>query len=466
MASSRRSPPADIPAGAAHTVARIREAVAGALAAHVPAGAKVAVALSGGRDSIVLLDACAALAEDRPFAPFAIHVHHGLSPHADAWATFCAATCTALGVPLTIRRVEVDARPASGIEAAARALRYDAIAATACEAKAEVVLLAHHQDDQAETLLLQLARGAGPHGLRAMPVAMRKHGLNWLRPLLGIPRAAIDAYAGSLSLRFIDDDSNADSRHRRNAVRHSVAPAMAAVFPGYPGTLARAATLQAESARLHDDLAEIDAAGAYDGDSLACHRLATLPDQRARNLLRWYLRQQGLRAPSAARLGAMLHQLTTATADARVRLVHDGAEIGIHRGGIVVHAPPPPPFALAWRGEAALDLPHGRLEFLPCQGDGLALERIAGRSLVVRNRSGGERLVVTPAGPHRSLKHVLQEAGVPQWRRAALPLVFCDGALAAIPGVAVDAGYRAAPGHPGLVPTWREAPIEPGRRAR
>jgi tRNA(Ile)-lysidine synthase len=466
MASSRRSPPADIPAGAAHPVARIRETVAGALAAHVPAGAKVGVALSGGRDSIVLLDACITLVADRPFALHAIHVHHGLSPHADAWATFCAGTCAALGVPLTIRRVEVDASPASGMEGAARALRYEAIAAAAREAGAAVVLLAHHQDDQAETLLLQLARGAGPHGLRAMPAAMRKHELNWLRPLLAVPRAAIDAYASARGVRFIDDDSNADSRHRRNAVRLSVAPAMAAIFPGYPGTLARAATLQAESAQIQDDLAAIDAAGAFADGSLACQRLAALPEHRARNLLRWYLRQHGLRAPSAARLCAMLRQLTSASADARVRLVHDGAEIGVHRGCLVVHAPPQPPFAVAWRGEAALELPHGRLEFLPCQGDGLALEHIAGRSFVVRNRSGGERLVVTPSGPRRSLKHVLQEAGVPHWQRAALPLVFCDGALAAVPGVAVDAGYRAAPGHPGLVPTWREAPIEPGRRTR
>jgi tRNA(Ile)-lysidine synthase len=455
-----------MPAGAADAVARIREVVAGALTAHVAPGAKVAVALSGGRDSIVLLDACAALAALRPFALRAIHVHHGLSPQADAWATFCAERCAALAVPLAIRRVTVDPHPSAGIEAAARRLRYDAIAAAARDAEAAVVLLAHHQDDQAETLLLQLARGAGPHGLGAMPVAARKNGMLWLRPLLDVPRSSVDAYARARGLRFVEDESNARIRHRRNAIRHSVAPAMAAIFPGYPATLARAAMLQAESAKLQDDLAEIDATGAFADGSLACQRLAALPEHRARNLLRWLLRQHGLRAPSAARLSAMLRQLTTAAPDSRVRLAHEGVEIGIHRGRIVVHAPPPSAFAIPWRGETALELPHGRLEFVPCEGEGLALDRIAGRSLVVRPREGGERLVVTLAGPHRTLKHLLQVAGMPHWQGAALPLVFCDGELAAVPGVAVHASYRAAPGHPGLVPTWREAHPVCGRRAR
>ena len=445
MESSRRSSPPD--------AAGVAAAVAAALDA-LPAPGPVAIALSGGRDSIALLHAVATLAPPRQRPVAAVHVHHGLSPHADAWAEFCVATCAAYGVPCAVRRVDVGRGPRTSLEAEARSARYAALAEAGVAAGACAVLLAHHRDDQAETLLLQLLRGAGPHGLAAMPAQRLAHGIAWLRPLLGISRAAIDAHVRAHGLRFVDDHSNGDTRRARNAVRHVVAPALAAVAPAYAATLARAATLQAYAARLADDLAAHDARGAVDGATLSQAALAALPEHRARNLLRWFLRECGLPPPSHARLRAMLAALTTQRADARAGVAHGGAAIGVHRGRIVVHAPPPAPFDSPWRGEPLLLLPHGRLAFVGGAAGGLDPRRLDGAPVTVRARRGGERLTLGPGRPRRALKSLLQDAGLATWERAALPLVFCGDALAAVPGIGVDVAFQAAPGSDGLALRW------------
>ena len=184
----------------------LREVVGRSLAAHVPQGTPLAMGLSGGRDSVVLLDALATVAPSRGHTITAIHVHHGLSPNADTWAQFCADHCAALGIALVTRKVMVDHLPRTSLEAQARGARYGALADAARHISAPVVALAHHRDDQAETLLLQLLRGAGPHGLAAMP-AMRKDisGIAWWRPVLAVARAEIDAYARDQALAWIDD---------------------------------------------------------------------------------------------------------------------------------------------------------------------------------------------------------------------------------------------------------------------
>ncbi len=281
------------------------------LAGHRP---RVAIALSGGRDSMALLDAAVRAAATLPVELSAVHVHHGLSPHADDWAAFCGGACRERGVALTIRRVDVARRGGQSLEAAARSARYAAFAGL----EVDVIALAHHADDQAETLLLQLLRGAGPHGAAAMArcTPARATGPALLRPLLGLPRRAIDAYVGARGIAHVDDESNADVALRRNRLRHEVAPLLAAAFPGYPQTLVRAAGHQAEAAQLLDELAALDARGAVapalpgtaptGGGVLDRRALAALSDARARNLLRWFLRRHDLRAPSAARLASML----------------------------------------------------------------------------------------------------------------------------------------------------------------
>ena len=388
----------------------------------------------------------------------AAHVHHGLSPHADAWSAFCATWCAQRGVAYRERRIEVPRSPQHSVEAEARRLRYAALADLARDARASCVLLAHHRDDQAETVLLQLLRGAGPHGLAAMPASRAgPHGLTWLRPLLDVTRAQIDACAAERGLAWIDDDSNASDAHLRNALRRRVIPPLAALCPAYGATLARAAAHQAEAARLADDLAALDAAVASDGVSLACTGLAALPPHRARNLLRWFLRQHGLPAPSAARVDAMLDQLATARADAAIRLVHAGAEVGVHRGRIIVHAPPPPAFDVAWSGEGEVTLPHGVVRFTRTPGAGVDAQRLVAAPVHVRSRSGGERLQLAVNRPRRALKAILQDAAIPPWQRQALPLVYSGPSLAAVAGLAVDAEFIAAATADGITISWHPA---------
>jgi tRNA(Ile)-lysidine synthase len=437
-----------------NATAELHDTVRQSLAAHVPAGATIAVALSGGRDSVVLLDALAAVAPARGNNVTVIHVHHGLSANADAWAQACVERCAALHVACEVRRVAVMPQPRASLEALARHARYDALADGARRIGAAVVALAHHRNDQAETLLLQLLRGSGPHGLAGMP-AWRQDaaGIAWWRPLLGIPRARIDAYARERALRWSDDESNADSRHARNAVRHSVMPALQSIAPQADVTLARAAAHQADAARLLDELAEQDGRDASDGTTLLCHALDALSPHRARNLLRWFLRGHGLPAPSTARLAAMLDQLRGARGDAVTRLAHAGVEIGVHQGRIVLHRAPPDRFDICWRGETELALPHGTVTFGHAEGAGIDLSLATG-DVHVRSRAGGERFQVAQERPRRALKSVLRDAGIPPWERRGLPLVWCGNALAAVAGLGVDAALRAAPGRPGLTVAW------------
>lgn len=437
-------------------VGSIRSAVESSLAAHVPADSPIAVGLSGGRDSVVLLDALIAAAPERGHVLRAIHVHHGLSPHADEWQAFCENLCVQRGVPLTLQRVDVPRAPQSSLEGEARRMRYAALAEAATAGDTRFVALAHHRDDQAETLLLQLLRGAGPHGLAAMP-ALRDdpRGVKWWRPMLDIARADIDAYAAAGALRWVDDESNDATHHLRNAVRHAVMPVLASVAGNPSATLSRAAAHQAEAARLADDLAALDAHGAFEDGSLARDALAKLPPHRARNLLRWVVRHWGLPAPSTAHLSAMVSQLCTARSDAGVRLALADVEIGVFRGRVFVHASPPPPYDVAWTGEADVDLPHGRLVAERAEGKGIDLRRIANAPLHVRPRAGGERLQLAANRPRRALKSILQDAGLPPWERQSLPLVYCGDELAAVPGIGVDLKFQAPAGSAGITLTFR-----------
>jgi tRNA(Ile)-lysidine synthase len=412
MASSRRSSPADRVAAApapprrvsAPAASRLEAAVETALARHRDGGAPVVVALSGGRDSAALLDVVAACAPRLALTVSAIHVDHGLSPHAERWSRFCADLCAARAIPFALCRVEVPRSPRVSVEAAARQARYAALAEAANLAGAAAVLLAHHQDDQAETVLLQLLRGAGPAGLAAMPRERADaQGLCWVRPFIDVPRAVIDAYVRERALAFVEDDSNADTRYTRNELRLRVTPALASLAPGYPATVARAATWQAESVALADELAALDARDACAGATLDAAILRALAPHRARNLLRWFLRGHGLPPPSAARLDAMHAQLATARSDARVRLRHAGREIGMHRGRVVVHPAAPTPFECVWRGEAVLAFAHGTLEFVRARGSGLSAACLAGERVVVRSRRGGERLQIAANRPARAL---------------------------------------------------------------
>lgn len=403
MASSRKRLSADLPAVVARFVDErgLR-------------GTRVALALSGGVDSVVLLSLVKDLLPVR-----AIHVHHGLSPNADAWAKFCRALCRRWDVPLTVRRVRV-AKAGKGPEAAARKARYGVLENVSCEA----VLLAHHLDDQAETVLMNLLRGAGLAGARGMPQDGRLGTKRLLRPLLGVARRDILAHARAKGLEWIEDESNADESLMRNFVRRRLGPLIETRFPRWRESLARAAR--------HFSEAELD----------------------ARALMREFLAAHGLRAPSEAKLVEMLKQLTSA--GARTLIEHDGARLRVYRGKLsVAPAVAGAPFApLEWKGERRLAVPalRGELRFRAARGKGIDARH---RPLQVRLRSGGERLQPDARRPRRTLKNLYQEAGVPSWERERLPLLFSGEQLVWVPGIGVDAAYQAAPGASGVLPQWR-----------
>jgi tRNA(Ile)-lysidine synthase len=395
------------------------------LNASVPAdlrGKRLAVGLSGGIDSVVLLHLLRELAPRRGLLLSAVHVHHGLSPNADAWARFCRKLCRVWGVPLTVRRVSVQ-KKGRGLEAAAREARRAAFAAL----PADAIVLAHHLDDQAETVLLNLLRGAGPRGAAAMPAAGRLGDKRLLRPLLQVPRGEILAYARAHHLEWIEDESNRDTRLARNFLRLRVGPLLEERFPRWRESLARAA------------------------------RHFAAADAGAGRALREFLAARGMRAPSEAKLVEMLKQLTGG--GARTLMRHDGRQLRVYRGKVeVALAGEPAPFAaMDWQGERRLALPAlgGELRFGRARGRGIAAALVEGRKLSVRLRRGGERLRPDPRRPRRSLKNLFQEAGVPPWQRERLPMLFCGSDLVWVPGLGVDAAWRAVSGAPGIVPAWR-----------
>jgi tRNA(Ile)-lysidine synthase len=431
--------------------AAVDAALTTALRAHTAPGERVAVALSGGIDSMVLLDALHSLAPRFALRLSAVHVNHRLSPQAGRWAEFCAEACATRGVPLEIHRVEVARRPGQSLEAAARVARYEKLLA----ADVDVVALAHHADDQAETILLQLLRGAGPAGLAAMPGYRQRDAGEpaLLRPMLELPRSTLAAYANARGLVWVDDESNADRRHKRNLLRIDVAPLLAEAFPGYPSVLVRAASHQAEASDLLDELACQDAGDTQHGLDRAA--LTALAPARAGNLLRWFLRGEGLRPPSTARLAEMLAQLQTAGADARTRILHDGAEIGCHRGRVVVHAAAAGPYARGWRGESSVELPGGILQFERTHGAGIAAAKFDVAVVTLRSRRGGERIQLAANRPQRAVKKLLYDAQLPIWRRQALPFIWCGEELVAVPGIGVALAFQAKPDEPAWSVDWR-----------
>jgi tRNA(Ile)-lysidine synthase len=427
--------------------------VADSLSRHVPAHARLVLALSGGIDSVVLLHLLCILREQYSVELQAVHVHHGLSSQAGNWAEFCAQLCETHAVELSIHRVHIaDADPA-GIEAAARRARQQVFSGL----DADFIVTAHQQDDQAETLLLQLLRGAGPKGMAAMAELQRQPG--WraahLRPLLGVSRETIQDYALTHTLPWVEDDSNQDIRFRRNALRLQVMPLLQSYFPGASTTLARAASLQAEAAGLLDDLARLDAAEAIAHDRLDCAALAALSLPRARNLLRHFIESQGQPMPSERRLNEALRQVGEARDDAAVRVGLGSVNLVRFRGGVYL-APCAPPWSepVRWLGETCLEVPGAgvAVQFDAVVGAGLRRTVLESAIVTLGVRRGGERLRLHAGGPHRSLKNLMQERAIPPWQRQRLPLLWCGDQLVWAAGIGLDADALAAPGEPGLLP--------------
>ncbi len=418
-------------------------------------GAHLLLGLSGGLDSASLLSILAALAPAMRFSLRALHVNHGISPHAGEWAEFCTRLCARLHVPLSVEEVDVAPLRHLGLEAAARAARYAAFNRHA----ADLLLLGHHRDDQAETLLLQLLRGAGPAGLAAMaPLRAGGGGRAVLRPLLGVPRSEIEAYARERSLEWIDDESNADTAFDRNFLRHRVLPLLEERFPGARELIARSAGHVAEAAELLDQLGRMDLDAVAEGEGWAVAGLRGLGKARARNALRTLCRGRGTPLPAAARLRELWRQLDTAREDGRLRVTVDAWSFMRYRGRLYFEreAAAAAEFRASWQGEGSLPLLElgGVLRFKPEEGRGLSVDKLRAEPVTVRLRQGGERLQPDPRRPRRTLKNLLQERGVPPWRRDALPLLYCGETLVSVPGIGDESAWRAQEGERGLIVSW------------
>ena len=411
--------------------------------------------LSGGVDSVVLLDILAHLARRGRFRLSALHVNHQLSPNARRWEAFCRRLCSARGIPF--RSVRVNVARGDSVEGAARAARYVAFAREPCD----LVVLGHHRDDQVETLLLQLLRGGGVKGLASMPRMRKDEGgrTSILRPLLDATREDILEYARKRGLKWIEDESNRDTAFQRNFIRHEVLPVIARRFPAYRATVARAAAHLAEAARVLDELAAADGAGHLEGATLSIAALRRLPPARRRNLLRYFLAGRGVSMPGAEQLDEALRQALTAKQDARVLIRLGDAELRRFENRLHVVAVLrglPARYGHRWGGKDELALPElgGVLTMKPVRGAGISLACLHGRPVTIGVRRGGERLQPDCRRPRRSLKNLLQEARVPPWERERLPLLFCGRELVWAAGIGVDCRYQATGAEPGVRPAW------------
>lgn len=417
----------------------------------------LAVAFSGGRDSTVLLHL---LLELRGASRLrALHVEHDLQPAAPDWARHCAGQCAALGVPLTVLRVQVARDSGQGLEAAARAARYAALAAAL--APDEALLTAHHAGDQLETLLLHLRRGSGPDGMAGIPARSELAGRPLLRPLLAAEPAALAGHARRAGLHWIEDPSNADPAIDRSFLRREVLPQLLARWPDFTRGAARSAALMGEAAGLLADQAAADLAACAPGEAPAAGRLelaacAALPAARLRLLLRRLCRAQALPLPPEPALRRGLPGLLAAGADRNPRLAWPGAELRRYRDRLYLRRaadPSPPPQGLVLRPGATVALggPRGQLRLVPVAAGGIV---VPDGGLAVGWRRGGERL--RPAGQphHRPLKLLLQERGVVPWMRAQVPLLQAAGRLVAVGDLWLAAEALAPPGEPGFLPEW------------
>ena len=407
------------------------------------------IALSGGLDSTVLAAALAATREAHGKALLAVHVDHQLQAESAAWSEHCRDLAVRLDIDFAAVRVDVDPNSGGGLEAAARAARYEALAVQL--RPGDWLLSAHHRDDQAETLLLNLMRGSGPAGLAGIGL-INPLGRGWLvRPLIDVSRTALEEYAADAKLTWVEDPSNEDRRFDRNYLRHEILLRLEHRWPGVTRGLAKSASLAGEAATLLTELADLDLRSIGDRpERINIDGLPALSEARQRNLLRHAIRQAGLPSAPTAQLNAVLQELVTAKEDAQPLVTWPGAEARRYRGKLYV-LPADGEVALVaepqWSGSLPLELGHGlgALTLSPGAEPGLS-QTVIERGLTVRYRSGGEEIQAVGDAHTRKLKKLLQEEGVVPWMRERIPLVYSGDELVAVADLWIAADAASSPG--------------------
>lgn len=417
------------------------------------------VAFSGGLDSQVLLHALCALRDQLAAGVGAVHVHHGLHADADRWEAHCRQACDELNVAYTSLRVDGRSVQGESPEAAARAARYQALSewlpARHC------LLTAQHQDDQAETLLLQLLRGSGVSGLAAMPVMTSLGVGQHLRPLLGVNRASLHRYALEHALSWIEDPSNLSTEYDRNYLRHQVMPVLRDRWPALSSSLSRSAAHCAEADDLIGQLAENDlqAVTATHAETLSVPAFVVLPRDRQRNVLRAWLKRRTCGTPSTAVLARIINDVFYSRSDAGPCVRWGRHAVRRYRDEVFClqqAASRDTTRVLDWTLSSRLTLPGagGVLTATPVSGAGLRRTAVMAGRITVRWRKGGERCRPAGRGHQHSLKKMFQEQGVPPWERDRIPLIYIQEQLAMVPGFWVCEPFQAGPAEPGLLIEW------------
>ncbi len=433
----------------------------------VDTGNAVAVAYSGGRDSSALMHATLSVAVPLGIAVFALHVHHGLNPHADAWLAHCAEQCARWsnrGLPVTFAAERLATQPARGesVEAWAREQRYRALSTLAQAHGIGLILLAHHRLDQSETFLLQALRGAGVAGLSGMPRIARRDGITWARPWMDQPREAIDAYVRSHRLRFVEDDSNSELRYARNRLRMEAWPAFADAFPQAHAALAQSARWAQEAQECLAELATQDLAAVSNDHGLNLAGWKSLSAARRSNALRAWLHRESGRSAQASLVSRLLVELPVPRSASWP--CHDGVlrqyrGVLTYRRGATRPEAAPREAQLSVRRCGVYKLPGwaGRVHVKRTTQGGVPLAWLG--QMELRARRGGEQFQAGVGRPPRSLKKQYQDAAVPPWGRAG-PLFFSGGQLVYAPGLGIDARVWALPGQPQVTLEWQ--PLAPG----
>jgi tRNA(Ile)-lysidine synthase len=421
----------------------------------------VAVAFSGGRDSLALLHATVRAADALGFDVVALHVHHGLVADADAWVLSAQRLCARWrrrGWPVRLRWHKLDSspRPGDSVEAWARRERYHALRRMAAEEGASMVLLAQHRRDQAETVLLQALRGGGPRALAAMPRQAERDGMLWVRPWLAQPRAAIDAYIRRYHLRPIEDPSNDELRWARNRLRASVWPRLLAAFPDAEQSLAASAQRAAEASAALAELAASDLASVAAGGMLDRAAWLRLSTARRVLVLRSWLAEH---LPSGVPESLVQRLLAEWPSSAAAHWPVDAHRVlQAYRGRLcwIAVRPDRSPAAaqsmdLSVAGDFDVPTWNGRFEVRAVAAVGISPMELS--HVELRARGGGEQFQRAPGTPPRSLKKQYQLAGVAPHERDG-PLVWSGARLLYVPGLGPDARALAEPGRPQLTLCW------------
>jgi tRNA(Ile)-lysidine synthase len=418
------------------------------------ANLEILLGFSGGLDSCVLLHLLAQMQTQLDFKLKAIHVHHGLSSSADDWLNFCKQKCKLLDIEFDAVKVKINKKSSLGIEGEARELRYEAIK----KKQKGFVALGHHQNDQAETLMLQLLRGSGLKGLAGMPEFDEKR--KFWRPMLNIKKELLEKYASENNIEYIEDESNEDINFDRNFIRKKVLPLIESRYPASIETISRSATNISEGHQINELLALDDSKNVMsdDGSYLLIENLNKLPNLRAINLIRWWLSFNDLLMPSKKNVEELFRQVKLIKKDTSLNLkISNDRSIRAFDDKLLIISimNDLPSYHFKWAGQEEIELPNkSKLHFVKTKKGGLSLSKLGAKSLYIKSRTGGEKLKSFPDQPSRSLKYLFQKADIPHWERDQVPLVYANEQLVAVPNLGVQYEYQSKVGEVGYQIKW------------